>query len=468
MYVQDVGIVYWSDDSDSALVEGGQQQALAFADTILIDTVTIPGTSYRWNQKMRNSTLETAESLEARIGEVTHYVVLDVHIVFTTHHNKIYSFPTIYPLAAESRPEPVELTTFYESSPDPCQIDDLQGSYTNFAVFLKDGTILTGTRDFLDTFHRIAENPGQASPISLPTPLILPSLQSSTVVSLAFGDHHFHALHSNGTVTSLGKELQSCGALGLGSPNSAFRGVLSTRHRWGDGYVPHDTPTRRTVWFEPLMWKWFNHLIRKSRFPGNEAESRTQLIESGDRFAREAIGDWFEQEGRKWEDGTSSEEEQGGLGAYFVLKVAAAGWHSAALVLVDDEKVERARGKYIRRLNNDSKDAEFTTSSLASNSTVDSPTRGQLASTVYSFYCGLWDLGRWFLGLQRRDEINSDAAVAAAAAARGPGPAQRRDNIDSDEEFGEEGVRYMWKSDVMPRLRMGDGRIMPGTKEVLE
>ena len=468
MYVKDVGIVYWSDDSDSALVEGGQQQALAFADTILIDTVTIPGTSYRRNRKLRDSVIEAAESLEARIGEVTHYVVLDAHIVFTTHHNKIYSFATIFPIAEGSRPEPVELTTFYPSSPNQRQIYDLQGSFTNFAVFLKDGAILTGTRDFLDTFHRIAEHREQTPTVSLPTPSLLPSLQSNTVVSLAFGDHHLHALHSKGTVTSLGKELQHCGALGLGSPKSAFRGVLSTRQRWGDGYVPHDTSVGRTVWFEPLMRKWFNHLIRKSHTPpGNEAEARAQLIESGDRNAREAIGDWFEQEGRKWENGVDGRDEQDELGAYFVLKVAAAGWHSAALVLVDDEKVERVCAKHICRPGDDNSSAKNKTPSLASNITTGS-SRGQRANMVYRFYCWLWNLGRWFLGLQVVDDSHrDDAPHATPNPARGPIAVFNLDNIDSDEEQGREAARYSWEKDVLPRLRMRDGKVMPGAREVV-
>ena len=484
MYVKDVGLVYWSDNSESPLVQGGQQHALAFEDTILIDTVTIPGTSYRQMSDRRNSL--TNSGLEEQIGEVKHYVVLNSHIVFTTHLNKIFSYVTTFPLPEASRPEPVELTSFYLQSHGPFQIRDIQGSFTNFSVFTKAGAILIGTQSLLDTHHsRATGETNESREGSLPHPFVFPSLQSSTVISIAFGDHHLHALHSNGTITSLGKELQHCGALGLGGPKlSPFRGVLSTRRRWGDGYLNREMSTQRTIWFEPLMQKWLNRQRNRSDIDGSEAKARVDLIASGNEAAREAMGDWFEQEGRKWDIGvassssSSSSEEESEMGAYFVLKVAAAGWHSAALVLVDEEKAERARQKHVyhqhqpedeKSLGREEEQLKAKKKSgppsLASNETIDSPSE-QLAKAVYDIFCWVRDLGRRFLGLRRMDGI-SDAVSATTGTASNVAVTESGAGANSDDEGEDEGVEYTWNDDVLPRLRMRDGSVMPGTKEVV-
>lgn len=55
------------------------------------------------------------------------------------------------------------------------------------------------------------------------------------------------------------------------------------------------------------------------------------------------FSEWVEREGRAWEEGVSSED---GLGGFFAIGVAAAGWHSAALVLVDEGVRRRVREKW--------------------------------------------------------------------------------------------------------------------------
>ena len=80
---------------------------------------------------------------------------------------------------------------------------------------------------------------------------------------------------------------------------------------------------------------------------------------------RTVFSEWVEQEGRHWEDGPSSAHvtsvpdwgstpsssksnlDYDTLSAFFAISVAAAGWHSGALVLVDEAKAEEARGKWI-------------------------------------------------------------------------------------------------------------------------
>ena len=49
------------------------------------------------------------------------------------------------------------------------------------------------------------------------------------------------------------------------------------------------------------------------------------------------VSEWFEQEGRAWDQ----DRGEDGLGAYFALRVSAAGWHSGALVLVNEELAQK-------------------------------------------------------------------------------------------------------------------------------
>lgn len=55
-----------------------------------------------------------------------------------------------------------------------------------------------------------------------------------------------------------------------------------------------------------------------------------------------AYGDYFEEEKTPWEEVIMGEGE---LRVYFVLRITAAGWHSAVLVLVDEEKADQMRRK---------------------------------------------------------------------------------------------------------------------------
>ena len=509
IYVQGVGIVYWSSDSDSDLLQGGRQQALEVADAILVDTVTIPGTGYRGERQSGS----VKDSLSARIGEVTHYVVLETHIVFTTRLNKVFSYATIFPMSTVPTPEPVELTSFYECSPaQPFQIRDLQGSYRNFAVFTTSGAIITATRTMLDAYHRLAEEDTEEVPAeSQLKPSVLPSLQRGTVVSLAFGDHHLHALHADGTLTSRGTECQHCGALGLGPiRQSAFRGVHASAQGLGDGFIPRESRELRTVWFEPLMEKWLEHMVEKTKVPtSEESVERANLMRRHNPDLIEAMGDYFEKEGRKWEDGVTAGGEMGG---YFVLKVAAAGWHSAALVLVDDKKVEQARENHIRKVidpepeqqqqrqqqeqqqNSSEQKAQGKTKasnissnssppSLASNETIDSPSE-QLAKAVSATCSWLWKLGRRFLGLSQRDELRREAGPGAATApadghgyGSGTHSAEERSGSSSSSSRSsrevsgekEDAVQYSWSEDELPRLRMGraEAGVIPGNVQVV-
>lgn len=447
MYVINVGIIYWASVRESDLVQGGQQEALQVHDAMLIESVTVPGTGYQRKRNERN----VDDSLDSRIGQVTNHVVLAGYIVFTTDLNKIFCYRTTFPMPALDVPEPIELSTFYNVLPDrPFIIRDIQGAFTWFAVFTDLGNIITGTEELLNQFHNASTSSTADSPIPLPVPDIVPSLQSKNIISLAFGDHHFHALHTNGTITSYAEEVQACGSLGLGhSMNAALRGVLASGFR--NARLPNGEG--RTVWFEPLMEKWLEDAV--SKFENTEANQRREMLLSGRHEGfRKAIADYFEQEGSKWEEGVTKDGE---MGAYFTLKVAAAGWHSAALVLVDEEKASKAREKHIVKPSPQKSRDPSPTSSLQSNDSyihVDSPGE-QLINAAYDIYEWVWGFGRWFLGLTQRD------------AAREVAQEQQKNGNGEEMEDGAE-VVYTWSNDPFPRLRFPDGEVLPGEVPLTE
>lgn len=393
-----------------------------------MDPVIIPGTGFRRKRNVR-----ALDDLESRIGVVTNHVVLDQYIVFTTDLDKIFSYKTTYPFLDPFQPDPIELTTFYPDSPQtPFQIRDIQGSFRSFAVFTKSGSLLIGSCDLLDVFHL------PANTSLLPSPNVISSLQSQSVISLTFGDHHFLALRSNGTIASYGTECQSCGALGLGHHATAkLRGLRDvtgfsrdTKLKPGEG---------RTVWFEPMMAIWLEHMIAKSR--QQEAAERGTMVATGHDMACDAVADYFEREGSRWEEGVTGEEE---LGAYFVLKVSAAGWHSAALVLVDEEKVELAQKKHLVESPRLPHGAKPSPSAFPRE-------RGGLfawlmAILVYSI--------RWFLGLTAQDLGTPPSK-----------PKPRARDLIGNPDFE---MLFTWTRDPFPRLRMADGEIMPGAVDVVE
>ncbi|KAL9593233.1 MAG: hypothetical protein Q9219_007633, partial [cf. Caloplaca sp. 3 TL-2023] len=321
-------------------------------DAVLIETATIPGTGL---SKIHSTHEYDSDTLESRIGQVDMHIVLENYIVFTTKSNKIFLYRTNFPLPELDVPEPVELSTFYPASAEtPFEIRDLQGSFRSFAVFTTAGDVLMGDRTMLDTFHTVTNDPSNRNP-TFPNPTVIPALQNIGIISIAFGDHHYQALRSDGTVLAYGTDSQACGALGLGFPEGTgpLRGLrisgFSSNGLLGDN-------VGRQVWFDPTMHRWLADMRAKGRVEG-EAKLRGDMVLSvseppwQDPAAVTAMGDYFEREGRKWEDGVVTTGGGGSeMAAYFALKVAAAGWHSAALVLVDEEKVERVRRMHVRTL----------------------------------------------------------------------------------------------------------------------
>ena len=422
----DVGIVYWASVRDSDVVQGGRQEALTVADMMTVDAVTIPGTGYRRtsNERCVDNTLET------RIGEVISHIVLEGFIVFITDLNKIFCYPTTSPMPSVDIPEPIELTSIYTTSLSrPFKVRDVQGAYSRFAIFTHEGTVLTASSDLLRLVQKASGKTSEGISQTLAAPAIVHSPQTRPIISIAFGDHHFHALHNNGTITAYGSEPAGCGALGLGDSISKLRGVrdygVSRDKRLDEG-------EGRTVWFEPLMATWLSD-IQDKRYSVGESRERGMMSDVGHDGARKAYADYFEREGAKWEGDMIEEHE---MGAYFVLKVAAAGWSSAALVIVDEEKAKKVREAQTvlhRRSSSPAPSAQTDDSYEV----IDSPAE-QLTNAIYAVYEWVWGLGRSFLGLTARD------------------------NRRESESKGEAEVEYAWTKEPFPRLRLADGTPMPG------
>ncbi|KAL9027621.1 MAG: hypothetical protein Q9196_003885 [Gyalolechia fulgens] len=444
MYVSGVGIVYWPQEI-SVRYESAE------ADAVLIDTVTIPGTGFSRSRPGRGD----SASLESRIGQVTNHIVLENYIVFTTDVNKVFLHRTDFPSLELHSHGPVEITAFYPASADtPFAVRDLQGSFRSFAIFTTSGGVLIGDRTMLDAFYSAAYD-SESTNLPLPQPKIIPALQNNSITAIAFGDHHFQALRSDGKIVAYGMDIQACGAFGLGYPQGTgpLRGLrfnsVSANGTLGDN-------VGREVWFDPTMHRWLADMKQKGSVEG-EAKARGDMVLSiskppwQDPAAAMAAGDYFEREGRKWEEGVTDEGE---MGSYFVLKVAAAGWHSAALVLVDEEKVEKARQKHLLP-------PEATAEGNGPDwhggtwENIDAPW-DQLSKALLGWAGWLWEMGRSFLGLTARDE----RAVADESAKEAE--EQREEDGEGDE------VRYTWSDQPFPRLRLADGRVMPGEIGITE
>ena len=450
-YINGTGIVFWKTSPEP--------NAAAETDGFLVDSMTVPGTSFRRNQIEQWSD----PSVGSRIGEVINHVVLDNHIVFITHHNKVFAYPADLD---DFDPEfiPVEITTFSQSS--DFTIADIQGSFRNFGVFSKSGAVLLGNTTLLEAFTGAARAVNPPTADSLPHPTIPRALQNASVISLAFGDYHYHALHTNGTISSYGHESQACGALGLGSPKCARARGVDYTHQPGTGVLgrPEWTDGRTTVWFETEKNLWLKSIVIEPSGdiipqPLPRLESLDQLPVPAQNIS-ELYSEWIEQEGRNWHLGpqedrknisSSRNDSDHDKGAYFALKVTAAGWHSGALVLVDSAKAERVRQKYIVPPLSIPSDQDRRSGELQAENSAFYLEQVSQAVTA----CGRWlyESGRRFLGLTARDEMNT------------PEPGNQGGNESS--KVREKKTTWVWEGKGVPKLRLVGGTVVPVGGEVV-
>lgn len=321
-YIYGHGIVVWNPVKRAPTEEDE-------TDTMLVmESTEVPNTSY---QRTRGETRESEEErrLGEEVGAVLNYILLEHFIVFVTDIGKVFSAK----IEQDNRiDEILELRALRNESNTPI---DVQGSFRSFAIF-KNGEVFTIPQEYLNTCWSTRDaNPEQENIEGLEK---VPALQHNDVISVAFGDYHFLALHSTGKITSYGTENQMCGALGLGHSGGSgrLRGVTYGDVHGNAVLDPRTRTTGRQLWFEAAKHEWGKHLTDGGS-NAEEASARLELFKM-DRDVQLQVSEWVEQESRHWDELVLKDSEDS-LGPNFALSVSAAGWHSAAIVLVN-EKLE--------------------------------------------------------------------------------------------------------------------------------
>ncbi|OCK80721.1 hypothetical protein K432DRAFT_381939 [Lepidopterella palustris CBS 459.81] len=405
-YIYGTGIILWSpvrrphgqDDLDTMLV---------------MASVVVPKTNYqRRTHYSRESDQDHA--LGEEVGSVVNFLLLEHFVVFATDIGKVFSARIFWDGDDGSVPEIMELKALRNGKGTA---SDVQGSFRSFAVF-KNGEVTIAYQSYLEACWESRLDDFEQNEI--PGLMKIPALQHKDVISVAFGDYHFHALHSTGHITSYGKEPQGCGTLGLGGPGpddtAHLRGVQYSRLNVDGNLIRHAYTNGRQVWFEPEKWQWMKFMSMGGK-DLDEAKDRRNMV-MHDEDAQGEVSEWFEQEGRDWDKHAELQEyNEDGLGAYFALSISAAGWHSGALVLVNENLASRLKA-WCTMVDPPSTESKNVAENKGNN-----------------------------------EDVNSDATPTERA---------RRTNIMRDMISPGKGLKYRWANDSFPRLQLSDGREMPG------
>jgi SCF-associated factor 1 len=395
------------------------------------DYVIVPKTGY---QQPRGSARAFPEpdSPETTVGEVTSYVVLEHYVLFTTHLRKVFAYRMRHDSEAGVMHDIFELTDLSDAK-------DVQGAFRSFAVFCGEGKVYISNQDYLDACSRRAF---QQHDDPLPELILIPAMQNTGVMQVAFGDYHYHALHSDGTISSYGHESGGCGALGLGGamdlvmPHGVLRGIKTNGWTHDGVLLPHAYSYGRRVWFQEEKKEWIRFLANGGR-DCDEAKPRLQQINMMP-IAQAYMSEWVEQNGTGWEKRPEVQKiDEDGLGAYFALSVAAAGWHSGALVLVNDKVVDAVRESCL----------ETIPDAIPSASENLMLAGGRSGSS-------LWNIAKSFLGLQVTSDTESGSSTASTADQR---PQQHEDGSPP------KGKRWIWANQDFPRLLLDYNFMAPGT-----
>lgn len=465
------GIVLWEP------LERENDESEAEDAVLVLESAAVPNTNFRDTKSSRNRSAEE-EHLAETIGEVQSFIVLEHVVLFNTSLGKVFVSNIIWNGNEKRLDYPLQLNLATSEDADENFATDLQGSFRNFAVFTRCGAVLTGHQDRVTD---ILQGTGENDPQTVFKRI--PALQHKNVISVAFGDYHFHALHSPGYITSYGNEPQACGALGLGGhgdPEGRLRGIRYSG-MGGDGrLVPHAYTEGRRVWFEHEKHQWIKFLTSGGVDAEEAAERVRMAIGSPDLAGQGEVSEWIEQEGRDWETKYGlQDEDEDGLGAYFALSVTAAGWHSGALVLANEDLAEKLSKacevpdpKAAAAKPSSSEEPASSTSTTDENGSQTeqvspSPSSSSSSSSLLST---LADYGRWFLGVgpysaSSIPSDNPDQSNTTHRPAIDPTRARRNPEPTDYGASPREGMMYAWAGDHFPRLRLSDGREMPGEVE---
>jgi len=478
--IEATGIVLWEP------LQRGLGEAEIEDAALILESAVVPKTGFRCSGgKSTSDGAGQGTDLEDAVGEVLNFVVLEEVVLFNTSSGKVFVAQIFWSDSEQRVGEPLELALQEQQSEDDQTTEDatfatdVQGSFHSFAIFTQAGEVLTSDQDHLMTLLR---NEQSARPMFRR----IPALQHKDVISVAFGDYHFHALHSSGYITSYGTEPGACGALGLGGhgdPEGRLRGIRYQAFG-GDGrLVPHAYSEGRRVWFEEEKRQWIKFLTAGGVDPAEAAERMRAALGSPEVRCQGEVSEWIEQQGRDWESkfGVRGGDDDG-LGAYFALSVTAAGWHSGALVLVNEDlalKVKNACEIPDRPNEGTDESVEDNTGGTSDNGSDTAPAPPSPSTQSPQIQQQTWassllllalDYGRWFLGIAPynapppagyRPQTTRGDPARPGATAESSG-FQRGTHARDFGQSPRAGVRYVWANEQFPRLKLSDGTEMPG------
>lgn len=352
-YVPETGIIYWKPIKNRS--NNDELDGLHVSERIIPDTAL--------------------KRTDKGAIEVTRHVVLDDYIVWITKDSRIFACSLQNETAEQATPNepPFEVPGYGAADRE---LKDVQGQFRNFGVFTSTGEVLAGNVDYLQQIAAVLRNDPSiresgdwsSHPAVLSSrPVDVPTLQHTGVIALAYGDHHYHALHADGRISSLGRDSRSCGQMGLSDPNTGgrFRGLHRDPNQLSRDacLLPVAERKGRQIWFEPEKKDWLNWLESTLKEQQFKLADGRPAVRGWDNLERSAMfSEWVDQEGRNWKYGTQEvantsvpdwsgtekpKTDYEDLEPYFAIGIAAAGWHSGALVLVDEDKAHEVRSKWV-------------------------------------------------------------------------------------------------------------------------
>lgn len=349
-FLPGTGIVLW----DISTNTGDSAQPMR-----IDEWVVVPKSGYQRPVGKNREPDEATRLIGVEVGEVINHIVLEHFVVFITDLKKVFAARIHWTSQSGVIHDSFELKELQsQSREDPTpSVTDVNGSFRTFAVFKGNGEVQITDQEYLAACTRDGFDYDNS-----PRPALkfIPALQNTGVVQLAFGDYHYHALHLDGSISSYGREPGGSGALGLGSgvdmglPPGMLRGIKYDAFNRDGDLLPHAYHRGRRIWFHPEQEKWIRFLAAGGKDHDESAERR-RLV-SANSAAQGEMSEWIEQMGSNWDKRPAvKEKDEDGLGAYFALSVAAAGWHSGALVVVNDEVIQAVSDSCLVQKDGDSK-----------------------------------------------------------------------------------------------------------------
>ena len=452
--IEGIGIVTWEADNEHT-----QRQSLDEPDTdtwLVFKADVIPGTSFEraWNLSSDVSRMPGSnQTVFEEVGEVINYVAMDGYIVFLTHTGRVYIYWDVR-LARKNCPptrshwfnpceEPSSLLEI--CVPEDTTVTALYGYDRSFALILANDEVLLAPSNPI--YQNIAKRPLPLRAPDMPPfkPFKrYPCLQKRGVASLSFSDSCSSALLHDGSILLGGKQwLAGCSSIGAPGFKDDIRGLV-----YSEGLLQHSLAYRRLlkqcycglgrqVWFEEEKQQWLRFMASGGSDP-IEAAERTQLcyVREEVHDVRAEVSEWIEQKGRRLEERLGVQEyNEDGLGPHFALCVSAGSRHGAALILRNDELVEKMRESCIVP----DPQNELRPPKLHRNRS----TRETLKKQAQS------------------NQANHPSPSTAENYKASRRPRRFRDPIYRGASPGQ-GFKYIWADDPFPRLKLSNGREMPG------